>query len=197
LVELSDSQLATVIGATVVLSLFALAVSVAALAGQRRVRRAYAVFTTGRRQDVLTLLERHIDEVASVRQEVAALRDYTGQLRELDRHTVSRTAMVRYDAFDDMGGHLSFSAALLDERGDGLIVTAINGRTDTRVYAKPIERGDSRHNLSDEERTAIARGGRGPQREVGGRRGRRRRAPRETERPEASVPSTGEGAERS
>jgi hypothetical protein len=197
LVELSDSQLATVIGATVVLSLFALAVSVAALAGQRRVRRAYAVFTTGRRQDVLTLLERHIDEVASVRQEVAALRDYTGQLRELDRHTVSRTAMVRYDAFDDMGGHLSFSAALLDERGDGLIVTAINGRTDTRVYAKPIERGDSRHNLSDEERTAIARALRGPQREVGGRRGRRRRAPRETERPEASVPSTGEGAERS
>lgn len=195
--ELSDSQLATVVGVTVVLALAALAVSVAALVGQRRVRRAYAVFTTGRRQDVLTLLERHIDEVVSVRKEVAALREDTGELRELDRHAVSRTGMVRYDAFDDMGGHLSFSAALLDERGDGLVVTAINGRTDTRVYAKTVERGDSRHNLSDEERSAITRALRGPAREPDGRRDRRRRAPRERERPGASASAASERAERS
>lgn len=154
--ELSDSQLAAVMGVTIVLSLAALAVSTAALMGQRRVRRAYAVFSGGRRQDVLSLLEQHIEQVGALRQEVHGLRDYTAQLRELDRRAISHTSMVRYDAFEDMGGHLSFSAALLDESADGLVLTAINGRTETRVYAKPLQRGESPHNLSDEERAAIS-----------------------------------------
>lgn len=176
--ELTDSQLASILGVAIVLSLAALGVAASALMGQRRVRRAYAVFSAGRREDVLSLLEHHIDQVASLRQEVHGLRDYTAQLRELDRRAISRTSMVRYDAFEDMGGHLSFSAALLDEHADGLVVTAINGRSDTRVYAKPVGRGDSRHNLSDEERAAISQALHEPGREreaTGERRGRSRR----------------------
>jgi hypothetical protein len=63
---------------------------------------------------------------------------------------------VRFDAFDDMGGRLSFSVALLDEHGDGTVITAINGRTETRAYAKPVIRGASCHTLSQEEIAAIA-----------------------------------------
>lgn len=189
--ELTDTQLAAIIGGAVLLSLIALGVSATALVGQRRVRRAYSTFAAGRREDVLSLLERHINEVTELRGDVHTLREYAAQLRELDRVAVSRTGMVRYDAFDDMGGHLSFSAALLDERGDGLVVSAINGRTDTRVYAKPIERGDSRHNLSDEEVAAIERAVRAPQRDAEAGRDRRGRPRRETERPAA------ESAERS
>lgn len=184
--ELTESQLVTAMGVTVLLSLIALVVSVVTLAGQRRVRRAYATFAGGRRGDVLSLLERHINEVTQLRGDVKTLRDYTAQLRELDRIAVSRTGMVRYDAFDDMGGHLSFSAALLNEGADGLVVSAINGRTETRVYAKPIERGESRHNLSDEERAAIDRAVRGPQRDGDGARERGRRSRRRGERPSAS-----------
>lgn len=184
--ELTDSQLGTIMGVAVLLSLIALAVSAMALVGQRRVRRAYSTFAGGRRGDVLSLLERHINEVTELRSDVHALRDYTAQLRELDRVAVSRTGMVRYDAFDDMGGHLSFSAALLDEGADGLVVSAINGRTDTRVYAKPIERGESRHNLSDEERAAIDRAVRGHQRDGDGARDRGRRPRRKGDRPAAS-----------
>jgi hypothetical protein len=54
-----------------------------------------------------------------------------------------------------MGGRLSFSAALLDDHGDGIVMTSINGRTETRTYAKPISRLQSEHNLSNEERAAI------------------------------------------
>ncbi len=50
---------------------------------------------------------------------------------------------------------MSFSSALLDEHGDGMVITAINGRADTRVYAKAISAGESSHNLSDEEHRAI------------------------------------------
>ncbi len=66
-----------------------------------------------------------------------------------------RVGLVRYDAFEDVGGRLSFSCALLDDRGNGVVVTSINGRQDTRVYAKPITAGRSGYNLSVEEEEAI------------------------------------------
>ena len=56
---------------------------------------------------------------------------------------VRRVALLRYDAFEDVGGRLSFSCALLDEHGTGVVLTSINGRQETRVYAKPIDAGDS------------------------------------------------------
>jgi hypothetical protein len=69
---------------------------------------------------------------------------------------VRTVGFTRYDAFHDVGGHLSYSAAFLDEAGDGVVLSAINGRSETRSYAKPVRGGHSDHNLSDEERTAIA-----------------------------------------
>jgi Protein of unknown function (DUF4446) len=67
-----------------------------------------------------------------------------------------RVAVVRYDAFGDMGGRLSFSAALLDDAGDGLVLTSINGRTETRTYAKGISAGRGEQMLSPEEKEAIS-----------------------------------------
>jgi hypothetical protein len=67
------------------------------------------------------------------------------------RHVV----VVRYDAFGDMGGRLSFSAALLDDAGDGLVLTSIHGRTETRSYAKGVKGGTSEMMLSPEEEQAI------------------------------------------
>jgi Protein of unknown function (DUF4446) len=68
---------------------------------------------------------------------------------------VRRVALLRYDAFEDVGGRLSFSCALLDEQGTGIVLTSINGRQDTRVYAKPVTSGASPYNLSLEEEEAI------------------------------------------
>jgi hypothetical protein len=77
------------------------------------------------------------------------------QLGELAEASVRHVAVVRFDAFEDMGGRLSFSTALLDGNGDGLVITSINGRQDTRCYAKRVTNGTSIHNLTDEERQAI------------------------------------------
>jgi hypothetical protein len=68
---------------------------------------------------------------------------------------VRRVGLLRYDAFEDVGGRLSFSCALLDEHGNGVVLTSINGRQETRVYAKPVSAGTSTHNLSLEEEEAI------------------------------------------
>ena len=66
-----------------------------------------------------------------------------------------RVAVVRFDAFPDLGGRLSFSAAILDGAGTGVALTSIAGRTETRVYAKPVTGGDSAEQLTPEERQAI------------------------------------------
>lgn len=68
---------------------------------------------------------------------------------------IRRVGLLRYDAFEDVGGRLSFSAALLDEHGTGMVITSINGRQETRVYAKPVTAGSSPYNLSLEEEEAI------------------------------------------
>ncbi|MBA2579135.1 MAG: DUF4446 family protein [Euzebyaceae bacterium] len=153
--ELTAATTGVLLVLAIVLGIAAIGMAGTALAGQRRVRAAYRQFSMGSRDDVLTLLQRHIDEVKRLQEEVLRQRGYADELRELIRRGVSRVGTVRYDAFDDMGGRLSFSVALLDERGDGTILTAINGRTETRTYAKPVAAGDSRHNLSEEEASAI------------------------------------------
>ena len=71
--------------------------------------------------------------------------------------SVRNVALLRYDAFEDVGGRLSFSCALLDDHGNGVVLTSINGRQETRVYAKPVAQGTSSHNLSLEEEEAIRR----------------------------------------
>jgi Protein of unknown function (DUF4446) len=71
--------------------------------------------------------------------------------------SVRRVALLRYDAFEDVGGQLSFSCALLDDHGTGVVVTSINGRQETRVYAKPVTGRASTYNLSLEEEEAIRR----------------------------------------
>jgi hypothetical protein len=71
--------------------------------------------------------------------------------------SIRRVALLRYDAFEDVGGRLSFSCALLDEHGTGMVLTSINGRQETRVYAKAVANGTSSYNLSVEEEEAIRR----------------------------------------
>ena len=80
--------------------------------------------------------------------EIEALKVSTGtSLRHL--------AVVRYDAFGDMGGHLSWSMALLDDGGDGVVLTSIHGRSDSRTYAKNISSWSANQQLSPEEDEAI------------------------------------------
>ena len=155
--QFNESTIGALVLVAIGAAVLSILLGVIAISGQRRVRESYRVFSMGSRDDVLTLLQRHIEEVRSLPRDVAAVRQYGDDLRDLLRSTMSRVGTVRYDAFDDMGGRLSFSTALLDEHGDGVVITSINGRTETRTYAKAISQGRSRHNLSDEEVAAIER----------------------------------------
>lgn len=88
------------------------------------------------------------NDVLGLRQEVAALRlDVENSLRNL--------TVLRYDAFGDVGGKLSWTAVLLDDQGSGLLLSSIHGRTEARTYAKSVAEWSSDQQLSPEEEEAL------------------------------------------
>ncbi len=87
-------------------------------------------------------------DVEGLRGEVQALRM---EAAEALRHL----AVVRYDAFGDMGGHLSWSMALLDDGGNGVVLTSIHGRSEARTYAKNVTSWTCDQALSPEEEEAV------------------------------------------
>lgn len=88
------------------------------------------------------------EDVHGLRQEVAALKaENADALRHL--------SVVRYDAFGDVGGHLSWSLALLDDAGHGVVLTSIHGRSEARTYAKSVSAWSCEQQLSPEESEAI------------------------------------------
>jgi hypothetical protein len=95
------------------------------------------------------------DRTGELAEDLAHVRAEAEQLKRLHRGTLCRVGLLRYDAFETMAGAHSFSAALLDASGDGLILSAVNGRTEGRMYAKPVVSGRSEHELTDEEQRAI------------------------------------------
>lgn len=123
----------------------ALAVAAAAFSRAGRAGRAKPIrrSTPQRKPTPGTALA--ADEVAA---EIDAIRaEVSSSLRHL--------AVVRYDAFGDMGGHLSWSMALLDDAGDGVVLTSIHGRSDSRTYAKNVTSWTTNQQLSPEEEEAI------------------------------------------
>jgi hypothetical protein len=89
---------------------------------------------------------------------------YSAGAQEIDPRALRDLAIVRYDALQEMSGQLSFSVALLNSQGDGIVLSSINGRAETRTYAKTVVAGRGTQELSPEEEEAIrmARTGKGP-----------------------------------
>ncbi len=73
----------------------------------------------------------------------------------VDPRALRDVAIVRYDALNEMSGQLSFSLALLNTLGDGVVLSSINGRAETRTYAKPVVAGQGEQELSPEEAQAV------------------------------------------
>jgi uncharacterized protein DUF4446 len=71
------------------------------------------------------------------------------------RRSIQHIGLVRFNPFEDTGSDQSFAIALLDDARDGVVISSLHGRSNTRVFAKPVSAGESAHTLSDEETQAI------------------------------------------
>lgn len=150
---LSDSTLTLLALAAVGLSVAAVGYSIAN-AG----RGGGGVGGRVRLDDTLRgVLQGQAEHVQRLERAIRALHSTNKKQQVQIEGSVRRVGLLRYDAFEDVGGRLSFSCAMLDEHGNGVVLTSINGRQETRVYAKPVSAGASPHNLSMEEEEAIRR----------------------------------------
>jgi hypothetical protein len=160
-----------------VLAYVALVAAYFALRSLARLRRATAVLAPGTgpdstaTQSLAELTQRNAEATAVLGEQLGLLH---GELRRVSSGaaahgggsqsagtsgtsgSLGNVALVRYDAFTEMSGRMSFSLALLNDRGDGVTISAIAAPTDTRVYAKGITGGRGEQNLSPEERQAVA-----------------------------------------
>jgi hypothetical protein len=151
-----------------IVALAALAVATLALIGclalarsQRRLRVAQKlVLGDGSERDV-------VEHGASLQQAFEALQEYVGdvtlrldgRLDEVEQRlagAISRRALVRYDAYNELSGQQSMSIALLDERHSGVVLTCIHHRDQARVYAKQVREGQGELELSPEEAEAVS-----------------------------------------
>lgn len=119
---------------------------------RRRLRR---VLTDGSSTGLDELLERQSAQIATQSQRLDALNKLHQELEAITNRAIQKVGVVRYNPFSDAGGDQSFAIALLDTLGNGLVVSSLHSRTDTRVFAKPVQSGRSKYPLSDEEQDAI------------------------------------------
>jgi hypothetical protein len=97
----------------------------------------------------------YIRSARAVRECNALVQGSVGSHGTADPRALRDMAVVRYDALNEMSGQLSFSMALLNALGDGIVLSSINGRRETRTYAKVIQAGKGAQELSPEEDQAI------------------------------------------
>lgn len=101
------------------------------------------------------LLIGHIDEVKQVVEENRRIDAENQRISALLQKALTRVGVVRFRAFDDMGSDLSYAVALLDAENNGVILSSIFGREDSRSYVKPIQAGQSSYTLTEEEQQAL------------------------------------------
>ncbi|MGH4137490.1 DUF4446 family protein [Clostridium sp.] len=97
----------------------------------------------------------YLDKIDDVKEENDIMKQMCEQISGELKNCIQKTSMVRYRAFEDVGSDLSFSIALLDGSNNGVILTSIYSRNESTTYAKPIDKGISRYELSEEENSVL------------------------------------------
>ena len=154
--DLGPSITSTLVVVALGVAVLALAVAVGAHRRLSGIQARYRILWAGGEKDVAAVLSDQSDKITHLNGDVervcAQLSRTAGDVEQSLRHV----AVVRYDAFGDMGGRLSFSAAIIDDRGDGLVISSIHARSESRTYAKGIVEGDGEVTLTPEEQQALA-----------------------------------------
>lgn len=104
------------------------------------------------------LLENYLEQTEKLGQQLTELERRMNIVENKQRLAVDHAELLRFNAFENMGSDLSFALALLNDEGNGVVISSIHNREESRVYAKPIIEGKSNYQLSNEEREVIFKG---------------------------------------
>jgi hypothetical protein len=151
-----QDNLALVVG---VMGLVIIGLAILVFVQSRRIRRAADAYRSlvsdNQGGSLQQLLDTHLGKVIEVGTRMEELNAMYETLETRSRGSLQHVGLVRFNPFEDTGSDQSFAIALLDDRRDGIVLSSLHGRGQTRIFAKPVEGGTSTHQLSDEEAQAI------------------------------------------
>lgn len=153
--SLLAANLGAVVIALAILVLLLLAMLISVKGKLNALQKKYDFFTQGESTDIDTLLTNTLLELRKAKEDLAELTEKHKALREQVKGCLQTVKLERYDAFDAMGGKMSYSLLLADEKKNGVILTSVYGREESRCYAKDLKEGKSEYTLADEEKLLL------------------------------------------
>jgi len=112
-------------------------------------------FSSGLKKDLEQVLVDQNRTLTSITKDLKDLENNLVNLTALNKNNIQRVGLVRFNPFDDAGGNMSFTLALLNNHDDGVIISSLHNREGTRIYSKSIKGGSSESKLTGEEIQAI------------------------------------------
>lgn len=120
-------------------------------------RKNKTLFKGTKGKDLEEVIHKQLGEIKKLDSDIQDLFKVSEKIHSLAARGIQKVGVIRFNPFKDIGGDQSFAIALLDSFDNGVIISSLYSREGTRIYTKPIEKGVSSHNLSDEEQEAIKR----------------------------------------
>ena len=100
-------------------------------------------------------LKEILDYLKTLDKDIKKLAQNLEGFKKESENTFQKIGIVRFNPFEGIGGDQSFSIALLDAKNNGLVISSLYSKEGSRVFAKPVESGKSKYQLSEEEKKAL------------------------------------------
>lgn len=114
-----------------------------------------SLFAEAEGKRIETLLSDHLRDQMKMEDDIQMIKSRLDTSEQVGAESKRHIGVVKYDAFDDIGGKQSFALALVDDEGSGYLISSLTGRSDCRVYCKPILKNSCEIGLSEEENAAL------------------------------------------
>ena len=148
---INEYSIFIIIGLTII-TLLLFIITIVLLSSVKKLEKKYRKMMRGvNNKNLEQALNDNLDNIEKALVKSQEAIDECKNISEELKGCVNKVAIMRYKAFEDVGSDLSFSIAILDSYNDGVIITGIYSRHDSTTYAKPIDKGISRYDLSEEE----------------------------------------------
>ncbi|MDP1629778.1 MAG: DUF4446 family protein [bacterium] len=122
---------------------------------QKMWERYQLFFRDSKIKDLEGVIAAEIEKLAETEKTVEKIIEKLKSVDRMANYGIQKVGVVRFNPFQDTGGDQSFSVAMLDAHDNGMVISSLFGRDSLRVYAKPIEKGNSSYPLTEEEKEAI------------------------------------------
>jgi hypothetical protein len=152
------SQILTIIAVSgAILALLSLILIIWLFISLGRTKKNIRTLFSGKQaQDLESIILAHTKEIVAMDKEIQDLFEISNKIHALAQRSIHKVGVVRFNPFKDIGGDQSFALALLDGKNSGLVISSLHTREGTRIYSKPVVKGESeKYTLTDEEKEAI------------------------------------------